>query len=559
MIGMRAVETKLSEFLTKQQVQYSVPIYQRTYSWREEQCKQLWDDIMCAGSKPKISAHFIGPIVYIKESPFQVARLSELLVIDGQQRLTTTILILEALARRLGSTEVEGFSAEMIRNLYLSNQYQKGEDRYKLLLSKTDKESLKAVVDQKGDGILSLHIGRNFAWFSERVNGLDGDGVVALCRGLNKLIIVDITLERGNDKPQRIFESMNSTGLDLSQADLIRNFVLMDLDKDEQNRLYEEHWRRMEVDFGQEGYEKHFDVFMRHYLTLQTRSIPNRRKVYKAFKDHADRRGDVPALVADVHEFAEYYCAMALEGREQKEVLAKAFHDLRELKMGVTYPFLLYLYRDYKHGSLAATNLAETIRMIESYIFRRSVCRLPDGGHNKIILATLNRYAESGRLATVKEYLLGLRDNNRFPDDAEFESEFAKHRYPDAKYWLYRLENNGRKEAISAAEYRGRGYTVEHIMPRTLSEEWRTSLGPEHERIHEEHLHSPGNITLTGYNSEYGNHPFTYKRDRDGGFKQSPLKLNDGLRSVEEWNEKTIKERATRLAKMAVGVWPFPH
>ena len=556
---MRATETKLSEFLTKQQVQYSIPIYQRTYSWRKEQCKQLWDDIMYAGCNERITAHFIGPIVYIKESVFQVSRLAELLVIDGQQRLTTTMLILEAVARRLDSSEVEGFSAEMIRNLYLSNQYQKGENRYKLLLSKTDKESLKAVVDQREDDIgQSLHIGQNFTWFIEKVNDLDGDEVAALCRGLNKLTIVDIALERGNDKPQRIFESMNSTGLELSQADLIRNFVLMDLEKDQQNRLYEHHWRRMEVDFGQEGYEKHFDVFMRHYLTLQTKKIPNKRRVYKAFKEYAETQGDVSALVADVHQFAEYYCAMALD-REQKETLAKAFHDLRELKLDVAYPFLLHLYHDYKRGLLAGATFEETIRMIESYIFRRAVCRLPSGGHNKIILAILNKYAAGGCLTTVKEYLLGLRDNNRFPGDKEFKHEFANHRYPDDKYWLYRLENNDRKEAVTKVEYTGRKYTIEHIMPQKLSDEWKASLGLEYNRIHEDHLYSPGNITLTGYNSEYGNHPFSYKRDIEGGFKQSPLKLNIGLGAITEWDESAIIERSTQLAKMAIKVWPFPY
>ena len=558
---MRATETKLSEFLTKQQVQYSIPIYQRTYSWKEEQCKQLWDDIMYAGSGENVSAHFIGPIVYIKESAYHVSKLSELLVIDGQQRLTTAMLILEALARRIGSNEVEGFSEEMIRNLYLSNQYQRGENRYKMLLSKTDKESLKAIVDRKEENIdLSLHMDQNFAWFGDRIDSLDDDEMATLCKGLNKLTIVDITLERGNDKPQRIFESMNSTGLELSQADLIRNFVLMDLDKDEQNQLYEDHWRRMEIDFGQKGYEKYFDVFMRHYLTLQTRNIPNKRRVYKAFKEYADKQKNVSAteLVADVHKFAEYYCSMEL-GRERNEMLAKAFHDLRELKLDVAYPFLLYLYRSYKRGSLAGAAFAETVRIIESYIFRRAVCRLPSGGHNKIILTILNKYEKSENIATVREYLLGLRDNNRFPNDGEFEGEFVNHRYPDDKYWLYRLENNDRKEAITSVEYTGRKYTVEHIMPQNLSEEWRTSLGSEHERIHEECLYSPGNITLTGYNPDYGNRPFAYKRDTNGGFKRSPLKLNEGLGDAKAWNETAIKKRAERLAKMAIVVWPFPH
>lgn len=549
---MRARETKLSDFLNKQQVQYSIPLYQRTYSWRIEQCRQLWDDVMRTGRNESIAAHFIGPIVYIEESIYQVSKLSELLVIDGQQRLTTTMLILEALARRIGDGEVEGFSAVMIRNSYLYNPYQSGERRYKMVLSKTDKESLKAVVDHREDEVdQSLHIGKNFAWFVEMVDGLKDDEVAALCRGLNKLTIVDISLERGNDTPQRIFESMNSTGLDLSQADLIRNYVLMGLEKDEQDRLYDHYWRKMEEDFGQEGYERHFDVFMRHYLTLQTKDIPTKRKVYKAFKTYADQK-DVRNLVADVHRFARYYCAMALD-REPEKALAKAFHDIRELNLDVAYPFLLRLYHDHERGQLAGPAFVETVRMIESYIFRRAVCRLPSGGHNKIILAILKEY-EVGGLDAVRKHLRGLRDNYRFPDNKEFNYEFANRWYPDSRYWLYRIENNYRKEYISKAEY-----TLEHIMPRTLTEEWKASLGPDYERIHDKYLPSPGNLTLTGYNPEYGNRPFAYKRDTEGGFRQSPLKLNRGLGSVTEWNESAIKHRATQLAKMAVKVWPFPY
>ena len=550
---MRASETKLSKFIIAPEVQYSIPIYQRTYSWREEQCKQLWDDIMYAGCNDKITAHFIGPIVYIEESVHQASKLGEWLVIDGQQRLTTTMLILEALARRLGRSEVEGFSAEKIRNQYLYNQYERGENHYKLLLSKTDKDSLKAVIDQKEDGNdPSLHIGHNFAWFSKKINELDCEGVSALCRGISKLTIVDIALKRGDDKPQRIFESMNSTGLDLSQADLIRNFVLMDLDRDQQKQLYEDHWRKMEVDFGQEAYEKYFDEFMRHYLTLQTKKIPNKRKVYKTFKDYAEKQGDVQKLVVDVHQFAKYYCIIALD-KEQKEKLAKAFHDLRELKLDVAYPFLLYLYHDYKRGSLADTAFEEIIRMIESYLFRRAVCRLPSNSHNKIILTILKKYTEGGGLDTVKEHLLGLRDNRKFPNNEEFQREFANHRYTDAKYWLYRLENNDRKEVIDKMTY-----TIEHIMPQNLNKEWRAVLGQDHEHIHEEYLQSPGNITLTGYNSEYGNRLFADKRDMEGGFKQSPLKLNKDLGTIEKWDVDAIKHRASKLAKMAIRVWPFP-
>lgn len=305
-------------------------------------------------------------------------------------------------------------------------------------------------------------------------------------------------------------------------------------------------------------HEKYFDVFMRHYLILRTQKIPNKRKVYKAFKDYAAEKGDVQSLVADVHQFAIYYCLMALN-KEQKESLAKAFHDLGELNLDVAYPFLLYLYHDYEHRSLDDAAFEEAVRIIESYLFRRAVCGLPSNSHNKVMLAILKKYTVDGHLGAVKKHLLGLRDNRRFPDNEEFHHMFVKHRFVNTKYWLYRLENNDRKESITRVEYTGRKYTVEHIMPQKLNDKWRASLGPDHKRIHEDYLNSPGNITLTGYNSEYGNRPFAYKRDTKGGFKQSPLKLNKDLGTIKKWTEDTIKHRASNLADMATKVWLFPR
>ncbi|WP_265088308.1 DUF262 domain-containing protein [Psychrobacter immobilis] len=383
---MKATEAKLLDFL-KKSPQFIIPIYQRTYSWTEQQCRQLWDDIMRAGSNNAVGAHFIGSVVYIEKGLYQVSSQSPLLVIDGQQRLTTAMLLLEALSRHLGDTEpVEGFSAKKLRNYYLLNPLEDGERGYKLILTQTDKDSFLSLVTQKAlPQDFSLRIKENFDFFDTQLGKLNGN-LEQICRGLAKVIIVDIALSRDQDNPQLIFESMNSTGKALSQADLIRNFVLMGLEPDHQADLYNDHWRPMEVEFGQESYGDYFDSFMRHYLTVKTGVIPRIDGVYEAFKQHTQKleeRGiTVDQLVADIHSFAKYFCAMAL-GKEADKQLATAFKDLRELKVDVAYPFLLELYHDYNLGQLSKEDFYNAVRLIESYVFRRAVCAIPTNSLNK--------------------------------------------------------------------------------------------------------------------------------------------------------------------------------
>ena len=406
----------------------------------------------------------------------------------------------------------------------------------------------------------SLRVTGNFAFFEEQVQNLGAD-LPALCHGLAKLVVVDIALSRDQDNPQLIFESMNSTGRELSQADLIRNFILMGLERAHQTRLYEDHWRPMEVGFGQEGYGSHFDSLMRHYLTLKTGEIPNVRAVYEAFKSHA-RTPDiaaagVDALVADIHAFAGYYCAMAL-GKEADKKLAEAFRDLRELKVDVAYPFLLELYDDYATGILERTDFEAAVRLVEAYVFRRAVRAIPTNSLNKTF-ATFGRALQKDRyLESVQAHLLTLPSYRRFPGDDEFKRELMVrdlYNFPRRSYWLRRLENDGRKERVPVDEY-----TIEHILPQNenLSAKWRDELGPEWQRIQETWLHTLGNLTLTGYNAEYSDRPFSEKRDMKGGFRESPLKLNEGLSSLVKWDEAAIKNRAGRLAALAAGVWAVP-
>ena len=558
---MKATEARLLEFL-KKSPQFVIPIYQRTYSWTEKECGQLWDDIVHTGEDDAIAAHFVGSIVYIEQGLYQVSSQSPLLVIDGQQRLTTVMIILEALARHLGDKEpVEGFSARKLRNYYLLNPLEEGERGFKLILTQTDKQNLIALMRQMTPPEeSSVRIMDNFDFFEKQIKGLGGD-ISGLCKGLAKLVIVDISLSRDQDNPQLIFESMNSTGRELSQADLIRNYILMGLEPSQQTQLYEEHWRPMEVAFGQKAYDKHFDSFMRHYLTIRSGEIPNVRAVYEAFKDYSRvpkvAKAGVGALVADVHAYANYYCAMAL-GQEANKDLASSFSDLRELTVDVAYPFLLELYDDYANDRLTSEDFVKAVRLVESYVFRRAVCDIPTNSLNKTF-ATIGRSLKKDQyIESIQAYFLNLPSYRRFPSDVEFRQKLTErdlYNFSRRTYFLRHLENYDRKEHVSVGEY-----TIEHILPQNpnLSTEWQQALGVEWERVQETWVHTLGNLTLTGYNAEYSDRSFSKKRDMPGGFKESPLRLNYGVGTEQNWNEDTIRKRAERLAAQAIDIWTIP-
>ncbi|MFZ4595803.1 MAG: GmrSD restriction endonuclease domain-containing protein, partial [Verrucomicrobiaceae bacterium] len=566
---MKATEAKLLDFL-KKSPQFVIPIYQRTYSWTEKECRQLWDDIVRCGSSDKIAVHFVGSIVYVESGLSQVTHQAPLLVIDGQQRLTTVSLLLAALAQQVADGEpFDGFSQRKIRNYFLVNPEETGDRHFKLLLSQTDKETLKALVsDGESPQQASIRINANFASFKRWL----GEGkveLVTLCRGLAKLVVVDIALVRDQDNPQLIFESMNSTGKELSQADLIRNFILMGLEPSLQTKLYEQFWRPMELDFGQEAYGTHFDAFMRHYLTVMTGEIPNINEVYEAFKGHArasranfsDDNSHIASLVREIRDYAKHFCAMAL-GSEQDADLKIAFHDLRELRVEVAYPFLLELYHDYKAGLLTKSDLLGSVRLVEAYVFRRAICAIPTNSLNKTFATFAKALKKDRYFESIQAHFLSLPSYRRFPSDDEFQRDFQVrdlYNFRSRSYWLRRLENNGRKELVAVDEY-----TIEHILPQNenLPQKWRQDLGDDWQRVQQTWLHMLGNLTLTAYNSNFSDRPFVEKRDMpsapEKGLKQSPLRLNQGLALLDKWNEESIRERSAKLAQMGVAVWPAP-
>lgn len=558
---MKAVDTNLLELLKKSH-RFVVPIYQRVYSWGEDECERLWQDILRAGRRTDLVNHFTGSIVYIERDYGTTTSREPDLIIDGQQRVTTVTLLLAALAARLEKlpeNEREphpGFAPKKIRGLYLTNEYEEGEDYFKLTLSQRDHDVLKAIVRNVPIHKTDSRVAISYELFVKKLADPKLN-LVDVCRGLDKLVVVDVKLSRGIDDPQLVFESMNSTGKRLSQADLIRNFVLMDLPPSQQTRLYEDYWFPMEKLFQGEN-ESRFDEFVRHYLTVQTSSIPRIDEIYDAFKEYAfdEQKAGTSReqLVRDLSKSATWFAAMAL-GREQDKQLATRFAEM-DVLASVAYPFQLRLYQDYAAGILSPMDFAAIEDMLISYLFRRSVCRIPTNSLNKTFATLaqaidLDHYVES-----VGARLLTLPDYRRFPGDEEFDEALRTTDLYNLKrksYLFRKLENYDHKEPISIAEY-----TIEHIMPQNATPEWQVALGENWKADHERLLHTLGNLTLTGYNPEYSDRAFKEKRDMKGGFRESKLHLNAGLEHLETWNAASIEDRAKVLAQRAVQIWPRP-
>ncbi|MCU7882747.1 MAG: DUF262 and DUF1524 domain-containing protein [Candidatus Thiodiazotropha sp. (ex Lucinoma annulata)] len=552
---MKAQDLQFTQLLEGSK-QFIIPIFQRTYSWEQGHCQQLWDDIVRVGRSPGLNSHFIGSAVYIPETNVDAA-IPRWLVIDGQQRIATMTLLLIALKRRLETEDIdEPISAAEVEDYYLRNRYGKGEAAYRMLLTRTDKETLIQLVDGKEPGEDdSYRIVENFRFFTEQIAKAD---LLDVWKGIKKLMIVDVCLQQGIDNPQMIFESMNSTGKALTQADLIRNFVLMGLEHDLQTRLYTDYWRPMEVEFGAENYINEFDEFMRYYLVIHTGNVRIRRgDVYDEFKAYS-RKHEVETLLGSLREFAGYYCRIAL-GKEKDKDLAEAFHDIRELRADVCYPMLMEVYQDFRQEQISHEEFLNVLRMVEGYVFRRAICDIPTNSLRQTFATFMRQVKKDRYVESVKAGFLMLPSYRRFPDDDEFIRLIQirnLYKFNRRSYWLRRFENHGRKERVPVQDY-----TIEHIMPQNddLNTQWRADLGDDWKRIHEQYLHTLGNLTLTGYNSEYSDRSFTEKRDMSGGFKESPLKLNQGLGACEVWNESAIKKRGEILAKEAAGIWPAPN
>ena len=434
--------------------------------------------------------------------------------------------------------------------------------RYKLMLTQSDTDTFIRLIENRE--LLqqsSRRLVDNYQFFEKKLQE-DGIDPGVLYRGVAKLIVVDVSLDRNYDNPQLIFESLNSTGLDLTQADLIRNYILMGIEPEIQNELYTNHWFPMEQSFGHTEYAEQFDRFMRDYLTLKSPSgvIPKIEEVYINFKKFAQgAKLNIKDIVADVQYYSRFWVRIAFSKNEEDAEVRNIFRDINTLRVDVAYPFMLEVYNDYQNKQLTRDEFIEILQTIRNYVFRRAICGIPTNSLNKTF-ATLSRGIDkTNYLESVKAIFLLKTSNTRFPRDEEFIQEFVIkdiYNFRNRNYLLRILENYGRKEIVDIESY-----TIEHVMPQNeeLSSEWQAELGPDWKDVQSKWLHTIGNLTLTGYNPELSDRPFKEKQNMTGGFKDSPIRLNHSLAKLEHWNETEIQQRAHELAELAIKTWPVPQ
>lgn len=538
--------------------QFLIPVYQRYYSWDIEQCKRLWNDIVEMQKKGK-AGHFVGSIVNIAEQAMPTG-VQKYMIIDGQQRMTTLSLLLLALRDyAIKNPEDTTINARRIDNMLLKNEYESGDERYKLLLTETDRDILMRLVEEKPipDDTRSKLLD-NYKFFAGKIADKELQPA-EVYESIGKLQIVNITLDRSVDDAQAIFESLNSTGKELSESDLIRNYVLMGLEPTEQTYVYEHLWRPMELLFVYETQDSVMDRFFRDYLTMKITRIPKQDRVYEEFKlYHLNCEfSTIRELCQDLLTYAKYYTDMVFK-RSSNPALKSLYEDINDLRMEVSYPFLLKVHNDYAEGIISEDDLKLIIILCISYVFRRSICDIPTNSLNKTFATLKNEIKPDDYVNSIKAFFVMRNDYKEFPDDDKFAAAFVSrdiYTMRSRNFILSHLENYGNKAPIIIENY-----TIEHIMPQnsSLSPEWQQMLGAKWREVQKTYLHTIGNLTLTAYNSEMSDHPFMVKMDMEGGFKESALRLNAYVVKLNEWNEQTIKERAALLADKAKQIWAYP-
>ena len=538
--------------------QFLIPVYQRYYSWDLEQCRRLWNDIVDMQKKGKVG-HFVGSIVNIAEQAMPTG-VQKYMIIDGQQRMTTLTLLLLALRDyAIKNPEDQTINARRIDNMLLKNEYEVGDERYKLLLTETDRDILMKLVDEKpiAEDTKSKLLD-NYHFFVGKI--ADRELAPAeIYESIGKLQIVNITLDRTVDDAQAIFESLNSTGKELSESDLIRNYVLMGLEPTEQTYVYEHFWRPMELLFVYETQGSIMDRFFRDYLTMKLTRIPKQGRVYEEFKlYHLNCEfGTIRELCQDLLTYSKYYTDIVFK-RSSNPMLKSLYEDIIDLRMEVSYPFLLKVHNDFAEHVISQDELMQIIRLCISYVFRRSFCDVPPNSLNKTFATLRNEIRSNDYLNSIKAFFVLQDGYKEFPNDERFTTAFMTrdvYNMRSRNFILRQLENFGNKAPICIENY-----TIEHIMPqnRNLSPEWQEMLGPNWKDVQKTYLHTIGNLTLTAYNSEMSDHSFLTKIDMEGGFKESALRLNSFVVKQSQWTEETIKERACILADKAKQIWPFP-
>ncbi len=543
---MKASETNLRSILEGNK-QFIVPLFQRTYSWDTKEWEVLWSDLQDLYEEEKPRNHFIGSTVTIPvDSP--ASGVAKFLLIDGQQRITT-LLILLALLRDQATSTPESTLAEEIADSFLTNRHKKGSDFWKLLPTQADREPFSAVM-QKQIPLQQTQIGKAATFFAKRLTAKNGPDLEILQSLIaSNLMLVDIKLDRDED-PYLIFESLNAKGRPLSQADLIRNYFFMKVQLDEQQHAYDAYWAPMQARLS-----NNLTEFIRHFLTRDGILI-KQSDVYLALKQRAEPKSSAEMIgyLQEIARFSEFYAKLLHPDNELHTGLRERLKRLNRLEVTVAYPFLLNVYADYDSARITATDFTELLDVLENFILRRAICGVGRSPLNKVFPVLHAQVQDSHSLVEgVKENLSA----KNYPKDSEFRERLLTSRMYGSgalqdrtKLILERLEaSGGNKEVVPFDKL-----SVEHIMPQTLTPWWKEHLGADYEQIHELLLHALGNLALTGYNSELSNSNFPIKQKL---FAESHIGLNSWFGDCADWTEESIRARAEALADQALELWPF--
>lgn len=567
---MVANQINLNRFLSQADTQFIIPVYQRNYDWTETQCKLLLDDILAAGLSDKIIAHFIGSIVYIHDGEYLASGIRELAIIDGQQRLTTVTLAYICIYRLLLKLGDQS-QVNRVHETYLINKFAADEEKLKLRPTENNDKALKHILQEDTPEDYPNGFSRvisNYNYFKSRITE---ENYGCVLKGLAKLMFVEISLERGKDDAQRIFESLNSTGLELSQADLIRNYILMGLSRKKQDEIFRQYWEKIETLAKDElTNSSRVSDFIRDYLTLQNKKIPNKNLVYQEFKTKYQSLAldDLETLLTNLRNLARHYQKLTNPTREPDLHIRRHLEYIHLLEINVCYPFLIQVYEDYQNQLIDKVVFIGVLELIQSFTWRRFVLGLPTNALNKIFMRLYEDVVPSDYLASIQKSLLRKKGSQRFPKDAEVLQTLAEkdvyHIKPKNRvYFLNRLENHQNNEPVFMDT--DSGITIEHIFPQNPDPQWQKETPAEdYKKFAESYLHTIGNLTLSGNNGSLGNRSFPEKKkmNADGkeqGYAFSRLWLNRFLKEIDVWGVAQYQKRSTELGERFLAIWRFPE
>lgn len=566
---MKANETKVDKFLATNETTFAIPVYQRNYDWTLFQCKQLLLDIIETGKNDKTNAHFIGSIVYVHDDVYTASGLTELTIIDGQQRLTTITLIYIALYRLAKELDNQ-MLVNRIQKTYLINEFAPEEEKLKLKPTENNKEALRHILNSAdGEEFKGYSkIIENFDYFRSVINA---ENFEVIQRGLSKLIFVDIALDRQKDNPQRIFESLNSTGLELSQADLIRNYILMGLSRTNQDRIYKSYWEVIERNAKDETLNKtRVSEFIRDYLTLKNKEIPNKGDVYAKFKEKypTSTIDELELVLTELKSLVKYYNKLTNPKNEPDKQIRTQLEYINRLEINVAFPFLMKVYEDFSNEIIDKATFISVLSTVQSFTFRRFILGLPTNALNKIFMGLYDKVEPKNYLFSIQKSLLQRTGVQRFPRNTETinalkEKDVYNIKPKNRTYLLERLENFQNNEPVAIEG--NSDITIEHIFPQNPDPKWKIELGAdEYNLIKENYLNTIGNLTLSGNNGKLGNKPFLDKKvmnvdGKEQGYNFSRLWLNRDLKEKTKWDKSEIEERANTISERFIKIWEIPE